>query len=137
MVTRCLAVEEGQPTALPLLDDVVVRRPRAGGEAPSAGTELAGAESEARPTDPKELEKWLNVRIRECIAAVLMMSDIDDIDARAPVADLGVDSVMTVALRQKLQAALKVKVPPTLTWNHPTVNHLVPWFAAKLTEAPQ
>ena len=137
VVTRCLPVEEGQPTALPLLDDVVVRRPRAGGVAPSAGTELAGAESDATPTDPKELEKWLNVRIRECIAAVLMMSDIDDIDARAPVADLGVDSVMTVALRQKLQAALKVKVPPTLTWNHPTVNHLVPWFAAKMAEAPQ
>ncbi len=44
---------------------------------------------------------------------------------------------MTVALRQKLQAALKVKVPPTLTWNHPTVNHLVPWFAAKFAEDRQ
>ncbi len=36
-----------------------------------------------QPSDPKELEKWLNVKIRECIASVLMMSDIEDID-RAP-----------------------------------------------------
>jgi 6-methylsalicylic acid synthase len=65
---------------------------------------------------------------------VLLIADIEDIDVRMPVSDLGVDSVMTVALRQKLQAVLKVKVPPTLTWNHPTVNHLVPWFKAKFAE---
>jgi 6-methylsalicylic acid synthase len=58
--------------------------------------------------------------------------DAEDIDDRAAVADLGVDSVMTVALRQQLQKTMGVKVPPTLTWNHPTIQHLVKWFYAKL-----
>ena len=54
-----------------------------------------------------------------------MILDIDEIDTRAAVADLGVDSMMTIALRQKLQHVLGIKVPPTLTWNYPTVGHLV------------
>ncbi|KAH7312479.1 6-methylsalicylic acid synthase [Stachybotrys elegans] len=133
VVTRCLPVEEGSAVAVPLLEGVAVTKLRAG----SAGAEPSSEDSDAgaRPTNPQELEKWLNVKIRECIAAVLLIADIDDIDVRMPVSDLGVDSVMTVALRQKLQAVLKVKVPPTLTWNHPTVNHLVPWFKAKFAEA--
>jgi 6-methylsalicylic acid synthase len=49
-------------------------------------------------------------------------------------ADLGVDSVMTVTLRKQLQQSLKVKVPPTLTWNYPTVGHLAAWFAEKLEQ---
>ncbi|ORY58820.1 6-methylsalicylic acid synthase [Pseudomassariella vexata] len=134
VVTRCLPIDEGEAVACPLLEDVVVRRARAGNASAPDSSSAAESGADARPTAPDELAKWLNIKIRECIAAVLMMTDIDDIDARAPVADLGVDSVMTVALRQKLQSALKVKVPPTLTWNHPTVNHLVAWFVAKFAE---
>ncbi|KAJ3970263.1 acyl transferase domain-containing protein [Lentinula raphanica] len=134
VVTRCLVLDEGEAVSVPMLEQVVVRRSRAtNGPAPAA-EENNSASSNARPTSPAELEKWLNVKIRECIGAVLMIPDIDDIDPLVPLGELGVDSVMTVALRQKLQSALKVKVPPTLTWNHPTVNHLVPWFMAKLKE---
>ena len=59
---------------------------------------------------------------------------VEEIDDRAAIADLGVDSVMTVALRQQLQRAMEVTVPPTLTWNHPTVRHLVEWFYGKIEE---
>lgn len=58
--------------------------------------------------------------------------DVEDIDVRAAIADLGVDSVMTVALRQKLLSVLGVKVPPTLLWKEPTVGHLVEWFKGKM-----
>jgi 6-methylsalicylic acid synthase len=134
VVTRCLVLDEGDSAALPLLEDVVVRRPRNTITAASSNSSLSDGVTNARPTDPKELESWLGTRIRECIANVLMMADIEEIDPRTPVADLGIDSVMTVALRQRLQTTLSVKVPPTLTWNHPTVNHLVKWFMAKLSE---
>ncbi|KIK57881.1 polyketide synthase [Collybiopsis luxurians FD-317 M1] len=132
VVTRCLPVDEGEEVPVQILEQVVVRRTRS-----SASTsEESGHDNSAnaRPTSPAELEKWLNIKIRECICAVLMIPDIDEIDPVVPLAEMGVDSVMTVALRQKLQSALKVKVPPTLTWNHPTVNHLVPWFTSKFKE---
>lgn len=35
-------------------------------------------------------------------------------------------------LKAWLESKIKVKVPPTLTWSHPTANHLVGWFAEKL-----
>ncbi|KEY69314.1 hypothetical protein S7711_01764 [Stachybotrys chartarum IBT 7711] len=132
VVTRCLPIEEGSTVAVPLLEGVAIMRPKA--LSATNGDAAVEGPVDARPSDPQQLEKWLNLKIRASIAAVLLMNDIDDIDARTPVADLGVDSVMTVALRQKLQAVLKVKVPPTLTWNHPTVNHLVVWFKNKLAE---
>lgn len=135
VVTRCLAVDEGEPVSMPLFEDVVVRRPRAQASVAGKGEDENSSALDTRPTDPKALAEWLDVKIRKCIASVLLMPDIDEIDRRTPISDLGVDSVMTVTLRQKLQASLKVKVPPTLTWNHPTVSHLVPWFATKLNEA--
>ncbi|KAK9774880.1 putative 6-methylsalicylic acid synthase [Seiridium cardinale] len=139
VVTRCLAIEEDEPVAISLLDDVAVRKPRSRSAAVqnvgSPEEPSRGAGKETIPDTPEKLQEWLTTRIRECIASVLMITDLEDIDLRMPVSDLGVDSVMTVALRQKLQAVMKVKVPPTLTWNHPTVNHLVAWFAAKISEA--
>ncbi|KAK6840894.1 6-methyl salicylic acid synthase [Apiospora arundinis] len=77
----------------------------------------------------------LALKLRECIASVLMMPDIEDIEVNKPLSDFGVDSVMTVVLRQKLQKAFGIKLPATLTWNYPTVNHLVGWFAENLNAA--
>ncbi|KAI1861841.1 hypothetical protein JX265_009344 [Neoarthrinium moseri] len=138
VVTRCRTIEEDEPVPVSLLEDVVVRKPRSGiiGAANGGSAEegTGGVSKDARPDSPQELQQWLTTRIRECIASVLMITDIEDIDLRMPVSDLGVDSVMTVALRQKLQSVMKVKVPPTLTWNHPTVNHLVAWFTTKLND---
>ncbi|KAL1640659.1 Type I Iterative PKS [Diplodia intermedia] len=137
VVTRARPLEPGEPAPIPLVEEIAPRRVTNIGGGASAAAAAAAEESkkdaESRPKDGPELKAWLSVKIRECIGAVLMMNDIDDIDPRAAVADLGVDSVMTVALRTKLQQAMAIKVPPTLTWNHPTVVHLVEWFYTKLT----
>lgn len=103
------------------------RRPGVAASKPqAAGTWAAGG--------GPALKARLSVRIRECISAVPMMDGIDEVHPRAAMSDLGVDSVMTVVLRQKLQASFGVKVPPTLICNHPTVAHLVEWLYTKLTE---
>ncbi|KAG9250971.1 6-methylsalicylic acid synthase [Emericellopsis atlantica] len=137
VVTRCLAIDEGSPVAVPILEDIVVRRPRAQvngqGQEDKDGLGVS-ASINARPTDAEGLRQWLEVSIRQCIAAVLMMPDITEIDGGTMVNDLGIDSVMTVALRRQFQDFFQIKVPPTLTWKHPTVDSMVPWFAAKLQE---
>ncbi|KAI3317345.1 6-methylsalicylic acid synthase [Xylariaceae sp. AK1471] len=132
VVTRVLSIEEGDSVPLPILEDVVVRKPAARASDVLSASPDKGLNPDSKPTEKGDLQQWLKVRIRECIAAVLMISDIEDIDVRKPLSDFGVDSVMTVALRQKLQLAFKVKVPATLTWNHPTVNHLVTWFLSSM-----
>ncbi|KAI1122634.1 6-methylsalicylic acid synthase [Nemania abortiva] len=145
VVTRVCSIEEGDPVALPILEDVVVRRPAArtpgASSSPSPSPSPSSASSgpgrgsgSAPPVEKGDRQQWLTTKIRECIAAVLMIPDIDEIDIRKPLSDFGVDSVMTVALRQKLQMAFKIKVPATLTWNHPTVNHLVAWFLTSIKD---
>jgi hypothetical protein len=98
----------GESAAIPLLEDIVVRRPGIqirGLESTVNGVATVAAntyhdKSEILPAHPLEREKWVEQRVREYIARVLMMDDIDDIGLRTRLSDLGLDSVMTMALRQ-------------------------------------
>lgn len=132
VVTRIRTYDQGEKVPLALIEEVAPRRFTSVVNV-SEGKPKSRSETASRPASGPELKEWLNMRIRECLAGV-MMGDVEDIDPRAPVADLGVDSVMTVVLSQELQAAMKIKVPVTLTWNHPTVLHMVDWFYDKFTE---
>lgn len=132
VVTRIRTYDQGEKVPLALIEEVAPRRFTSVGNVAEEQPE-SGKATASRPAPGPELKEWLNVRIRECLAAVTK-GEVDEIDPRAPMADLGVDSVMTVVLSQELQAAMGIKVPVTLTWNHPTVLHMVDWFYDKLTE---
>ena len=132
VVLRSLAFDEGEPLPIPILNDIAVRRSATAGE--GGPPEASGTAADGViPTSGPELKAYLDGKIRDCVAKVLQ-SDSDDVDSKAALSDLGIDSVMTVTLRRQLQQTLKVKVPPTLTWSHPTVSHLVGWFSEKLTQ---
>lgn len=131
VVLRSLVFDENEPLPVPILNDIAVRRAGTAAAATSAADGAAGSEDIMHMCGP-ELKACLDTKIRECVVSVLQLSGIDDVDSRAALVDLGVDSVMTVTLRKRLQSSLKVKVPPTLTWSHPTVGHLVGWYMEKL-----
>ncbi|KAH7390521.1 hypothetical protein BKA66DRAFT_525956 [Pyrenochaeta sp. MPI-SDFR-AT-0127] len=125
--TRILDADETLPCSL--IADIVQRRTR-----PSPSSSMPTVPStESLPKTGPELKAHLSLKIRHSLSKVLHL-DVEEIDDRAAIADLGVDSVMTVALRQQLQKAMGITVPPTLTWNCPTVVHLVGWFYEKLAE---
>lgn len=126
VVLRSRAFAEGEVLPVPILNDIVVRR--ANTAATTATTVAAG---EGMPTSGPELKAYLNTKICECVASVLLLGGPEEVDSRAALTDLGVDSVMTVTLRRVLQSKLGIKVPPTLTWSHPTVGHLVGWYVEK------
>ena len=134
VVLRSLTFDEGELLPSPILADIAPRRAvvnsalLASGNLPSG---VAAAASDVMPPSGPERRSFLDLRIREAVAKVLQ-GGADEVDSRAALTDLGIDSVMTVALRRQLQMALKVKVPPTLTWSHPTVAHLVGWFEEKV-----
>jgi 6-methylsalicylic acid synthase len=129
VVLRSRAFEDGEPIPVPILNDIAVRRVSA---LPSTGQGAAGSNSsDAVPTSGPALKTYLDEKIRECVSKVLQMP-ASDVDSKAALADLGVDSVMTVTLRRQLQLSLKTAIPPTLTWSHPTVSHLVAWFVEKI-----
>ena len=130
VVLRSLAFDEGEPLPTPILSDIAVRKVS---QASSVDSGETNGDSGATPipTSGPELKTYIDERIRGCIANVLHMG-AEDVDSRAALSDLGIDSVMTASLRREMQKTLKVKVPPTLTWSYPTVGHLVGWFAEKV-----
>ncbi|KAF7594848.1 hypothetical protein BBP40_008178 [Aspergillus hancockii] len=128
VVLRSLAFEEGEPLPVPILNDVAVRKARSFTTVTGSDT---NAERHHMPPSGPELRQYLEEAIRTTVANILQ-ANAADVDAKAALSDLGIDSVMTVSLRRELQQTLKVKVPPTLTWSHPTVSHLVPWFAERI-----
>ena len=89
---------------------------------------------ELLPPAGADRNSYLESQISECVATILQLPSREEVDAKVALPELGMDSVMTVSFRRQLQQRLKIKVPPTLVWGHPTVSHLVKWFAEKLKE---
>lgn len=130
VVVRSGAFAENETLPSPMLTDIAVRK--ALDASITNETTPLTASGEAGPKSGPELNSWLDKRIRECVVRVLHLTDIGEVSARTPFSEMGVDSVMTVALRKQLQKSIGVKVPPTLTRSHPTVGHLVHQFAEKM-----
>lgn len=129
VVLRSRLFDQHEELPRSILNDIAIRREeRIGDEDGAPGASSSGL---VLPKLPREIKLFLTGKICSCIAQVLHM-DVQEVDPKAALADLGVDSVVTVSLRRVLQQTLKVKVPPTLTWSHPTVNHLKDWFEDKL-----
>ena len=61
--------------------------------------------------------------VREQVAAELNLDPVD-VELKRPLVELGVDSVMTVALRVRLQRRYGLDLPPTILWAKPTVAAL-------------
>ncbi|KAB2346959.1 type I polyketide synthase [Actinomadura rudentiformis] len=58
-----------------------------------------------------------------------------DLDIRRPLPELGLDSVMTVGIRRRLEKRLRIDIPTTLLWTHPTVTEVAAYLAEQLAEA--
>lgn len=132
VVLRSRVFDEGEPLPTPILNDIAIRR-ASGPAGVGEGGQSKDDSKPALPSSGPELKKYLDEQIRSCVANVLHLS-ADEIDPRATLSDLGLDSVMSVSLRRQLQQAFKINVPPTLVWNYPTTHHLVGWFVEKLTQ---
>lgn len=129
VILRTRKLSPKEPVPSPILQDVIDRSL----DDRATGNENSGSEaSSTLLPSGAELKTYLDEHIRSCVASVLHLSP-SDVDSRAALSDLGLDSVMSVAFRRELQQTFKIPVPPTLAWNHPTVKHLIGWFETKLT----
>jgi NADP-dependent 3-hydroxy acid dehydrogenase YdfG/acyl carrier protein len=69
--------------------------------------------------------------LQEQVAQVLKQSR-DRVDLYKPLRTLGLDSLMALELRNRLEAAIGIALPATLVWNYPTVAALAPHLAERL-----
>jgi 6-methylsalicylic acid synthase len=66
-----------------------------------------------------DTEEWVTQQVLTAVAAELGLS-AESVDTRMPLVEIGVDSIMTVALRRQLEKQTGLALPPTLLWEHPT-----------------
>lgn len=71
-----------------------------------------------------EIQAWLTERI-----ARYLNKGSDDIDITLPFSFYGLDSVAAIGLSGELEEWLRVKLPPTLTWDFPTIQSLACFLA--------
>ena len=67
-------------------------------------------------------------RCRMEIGQVLKLQP-DHVDPSAPLAGLGMDSLLGLELRKQLETAVETALPATLAWRYPTVDALAPFLA--------
>ncbi|WP_338866156.1 SDR family NAD(P)-dependent oxidoreductase [Myxococcus stipitatus] len=95
---------------------------------PTGAGAAPGARDEAllevlRKATPEEGRARVEQLIREQMARVLRL-DSSRIDREAPLQSFGLDSLMGLELRNRLEAALGVPLPASLMWKHPTLAAL-------------
>ncbi|KAL7952721.1 6-methylsalicylic acid synthase [Trichoderma compactum] len=136
VVLRALPIDHDEEVAHPILEDIAPRKapPAAAadvaGDGTASGTANKGA-AQGRPASGPELESWLDEQLKGAVADTLGMATAD-VDAAVALSEMGMDSVLTVSFRTRVQKMLKVKMGPTLAWKCPTVGHLVKYFASEI-----
>ncbi|WP_367038541.1 type I polyketide synthase [Streptomyces sp. Je 1-332] len=104
--------------------------------APEAGADPLGGRSALldalRETDsPQQRQQMLQPEVVGHIAAVLRLG-ADRLDANTSLVSLGLDSLMAIALRNRLQRELALDIPTTVMWTHPTAFDLTRYLLARL-----
>jgi len=117
-------------TLPPLFNELVTgRRPR---QVPPAGsaTSLPQRLAELSPAAQHEL---LSDLITEHLAATLGHSDPTTVDDDDTFADLGMDSLSAIELRNRLKAVTGLTLSPTIVFDHPTPTALAGHLRAELS----
>jgi len=80
---------------------------------------------------PEERKQLLIAQVQKEIARVLGLSEHESIEPQQQLFDLGLDSLMALELRNRLQSGLGKSLSPTLLFDNPTLEMLVDYLASE------
>jgi acyl carrier protein len=72
-----------------------------------------------------------------CELARVVRTDPARIEDEAPLNRLGLDSLMGLELRRRLEAALGITLPATLVWHYPTLQAIADYLSDRVAETAQ
>ena len=81
---------------------------------------------------PSERRRVLLEHLRAQVAATLGLPPTQPLDPRSSFLDLGMDSLTAVEFRNRLFRSLRLRLAPTLVFDHPTLDSLVDHLARDL-----
>ncbi|MGW5446789.1 acyltransferase domain-containing protein [Streptomyces asiaticus] len=85
------------------------------------------------PTGP-ERRAALETAVRENVAQVVKLP-ARRVELDRPLRSLGIDSLMSLELRNRLEATFGLRLSATLIWNYPTIRDIAPYLAGRLAIA--
>ncbi|MEV4805672.1 beta-ketoacyl synthase N-terminal-like domain-containing protein [Nonomuraea sp. NPDC049421] len=97
-----------------------------------AEDDLRGPAESFTGLSPEDLRERVQPEVRAEIAAVMRL-DPDDLALRRPLVEQGLDSVMTVMVRRRLERRFGCRLPATLLWQQPTITAIAAHLAQLLT----
>lgn len=109
-----------------------LRRAADGGR--SAGDTGNAFLDEFRASPPGEGSRLVESKVRELAGRVLRL-DADSIDGDTPFKSLGLDSLMSLELRNRLEAEFALTLSPTLLWTYGNTRALTGLLAERLQTA--
>ncbi|WIX84130.1 SDR family NAD(P)-dependent oxidoreductase [Amycolatopsis carbonis] len=114
-----------------LLEDLVVRRPEPAGTPtePETGPRLADRLATLTPTDRI---RTMTDLVRGQVAAVLGHTTPDDVRPTQAFKDIGMDSLTSIELRNRLNEATGLRLPTTIAFDNPNPEVLAGHLVAEL-----
>ena len=92
----------------------------------------AGLSRQLRSLSPQDRRARLVEHIRTEVALVLGLPNSQTVDAEVGLFRMGMDSLTSMELRNRLQRDLDCSLPTTLTFKYPTVSQLAEYLAGRL-----
>ncbi|NEO58803.1 MAG: SDR family NAD(P)-dependent oxidoreductase [Okeania sp. SIO3B5] len=77
-------------------------------------------------------QQTLTIYILSQVAKIIGLKDLEAIDTDLGFSELGIDSLTSLELRNRLQNTLDCSLPSTFTLDYPTINHLTSYLLEKL-----
>jgi acyl carrier protein len=118
----------------PWLSEVAAAAGLAGESEDARARRLAFLES-LRSAPAKARHKLLVEHIQAHVVDVMRLESRDAVDWRRGLFEIGMDSLMALELKNRLQASLGLSIPATLAFNYPTVDAIGGYLAEQLCPA--
>jgi acyl transferase domain-containing protein/acyl carrier protein len=115
------------PLANALFERVAGYKEQAAGD---AGQDLADLLARPRP----ERMKLIGRMVGERVAAVLHFGSVDEVEPAADFVTLGLDSVMGMEVKSRLESDFGLHLPASLTFDYPSVSKLTEFVEAQLSK---
>nr|UUL70761.1 Malonyl CoA-acyl carrier protein transacylase [Vitiosangium cumulatum] len=103
----------------------------AGERASNQNPERGGLRSRLHEEPVRSRRATLESFLREEASQVLRLPP-SRIELTRSLQTLGMDSLLSLELRNRLEAKLELTLPATLLWNYPTLNALTPFLAGRM-----
>ncbi|MFE5770468.1 type I polyketide synthase [Streptomyces sp. NPDC056485] len=115
-----LVATDGGPRRIPLTAEL---------EAVADASE--DAEAQGRDWSRLSPQELIDLLVEEVCGEVAreIKLDSEEIGVQRPLLEMGMDSVMTVVVRRRLERRFRLTLPATLLWNRPTVTAIAEYLA--------